>query len=262
MYNLIVADDEKIVLDGIVNIIPWRDVGIEVVGKASNGRELLKEAKEKEPDIILTDIRMPYLDGLDAVSLIREELPDTLFIIITAFEEFEYAKRAIEYGAVGFLTKPILKKEVIEQMKTTVKKLDERKSHREELMRMKHAMSHGAIAQVKREEPECPIDRAISYINNNLDRGLMLTEVAEYMHMNASYFSRYFKESFGMSYIDYLKQQKVKRAKELLATTNFKIYEISDQLGYNSIQYFSLLFKNSTGMTPQEYKNSIERKYY
>ena len=62
-----------------------------------------------------------------------------------------------------------------------------------------------------------------------------------------------------MSFIDYVKAQKIKRAKELLVTTNMKIYEISDKLGYSSVQYFSLLFKNTVGMTPIDYKNSIEK---
>ena len=258
MYKLILADDEKIVLEGIENSIDWKAYGIELVGTASDGNELIALAEELKPDIIMTDIMMPQLNGLEAAMELRDRLKNTQFVFITAYAEFEYAKKAIDIGAVSFLTKPVLKRDLEEQIKRIVERLDEKRAYQDELDRIRQE-----VQKQKREDTpinaEAPIDRAITYINENIEHGVVLTDVAEYMNMNSSYFSRYFKEEYHMSFIDYVKAQKIKRAKELLVTTNMKIYEISDKLGYSSVQYFSLLFKNTVGMTPIDYKNSIEK---
>lgn len=247
MLKLIIADDEKNVLDGIADTIKWNEYGISVVGKARDGLELVQTAIKEKADIILTDIRMPQMDGLEAIEVIQEKLPDSEFVVITAFQEFEFAQRAIELGVAGFITKPVLKMEVIEQITQAKHKFEERKLAKQALQAIEN----------KKIILRTPIERAIKYINEHIDEGIMMTEAAEYMNMNPSYFSRYFKEGTGISFIDYVKNQKVERAKELLDTSNMKIHEISDSLRYNSVQYFSTLFKSTTGFTPQEYRNRI-----
>ena len=111
---------------------------------------------------------------------------------------------------------------------------------------------------VSKREGRTAIDRAVRYMKSHVDQELSLLEVSEYLHMNPSYFSRYFKEKTGMSFSDSVKQIKVERAMELLDTTNLKTYEIAARLGYQSVQYFSTLFKNRTGLSPQEYKKRAE----
>ena len=224
MYKIILADDEKVVLEGIVNSIDWKKYNIEVIGTASDGNELLTLAQSLKPDIILTDIRMPQLDGLDAALQLRETLKNTQFVFITAYEEFEYAKKAIACGAVSFLTKPVLKRDLEEQIRNVVSKLDEKKAVLAELSKFRQKFMKREYAE-ELEQIDAPIDRAVSYIDKNLENGVVLTEVAEYMNMNPSYFSRYFKDALNMSFIEYVKAQKINRAKELLRTTNLKIYE-------------------------------------
>lgn len=256
MLRLIIADDEKNVLDGISDTIKWNEYGIAVVGKVRDGLELIETAINEKANIILTDIRMPQMDGLEAIKVIQKKLPDAEFVVITAFQEFEFAHKAIELGVAGFITKPVLKTEVIEQIIQAKYKFKERKSAKLALQAIesnKDSMMKRNIKNISR----IPIERAIEYIKRHIDGGIMLTEVAEYMHMNPSYFSRYFKEATGISFIDYVKSQKVERAKELLDSSNMKIHEVSDTLSYNSVQYFSTLFKNTTGFTPQEYRNRL-----
>lgn len=254
MYKLIIADDEQIVLDGIADTIPWNDYGITVVGKANNGKDLMELAILHNADIVLTDIRMPEMDGLDAIGRLQNLINDVEFVVITAYQEFEYAKKAIELGVTGFITKPVLKKEVIDQVLLAKKKSEERRINNEALASIKEVLERNEESN-KFKVPETAIERAISYMRNHIDKGVMMTEVAEYMNMNPSYFSRYFKEDMGISFIDFVKNLKIERAKELLDTSNMKIYEISSSLSYNSVQYFSTMFKNATGLTPQEYKN-------
>lgn len=231
MYRLIIADDEKIVLNGIKNTINWERLGIEVVATAENGREFYEKAIEFQPDIALVDIRMPQLDGLMAIEKLKPLIPDCQFIIFTAYEDFHYAKKALELGVMGYITKPVLKNEVIEKAKLAIKRLEQ-----------------------GREKSLSAVDRIKKYMQSHVDSDYTLMDVAEYMQMNPTYLSRYFKEKTHETFMKYDKKLKIERAKDLLTTTSMKTYEIADKLGYKSVQHFSRIFKESTGMTPIEYR--------
>lgn len=107
MYTVYLADDEQLIREGLAQTIPWESLGLQLIGTAQDGRQALKEIREKKPDIILTDIRMPYLDGLDLIRKIRESVPDCQVVIITGHGEFAYAKAAIQLGVADFILKPI-----------------------------------------------------------------------------------------------------------------------------------------------------------
>lgn len=246
MYKLIVADDERSVLDGIADTIPWEEYGICVAAKTEDGEQMVKAALEHQADLLLTDIRMPGMDGLTAIQCLKQKLPDLQCVVITAYQEFEYAKRAIELGVNSFVTKPVLKSEVIEQV---LNARDKRKS----VLEAKQALE--SVQKTLNPVLLTPIERSLHYMKEKIDTPFTMTDVAEFMNMNPSYFSRYFKEEMGISFIEYVKQIKVERAKVFLTTSNMRIYEISSTLGYSSVQYFSTLFKSITGVTPQEYKN-------
>lgn len=246
MYKMIIADDEHVVLKGISRTIPWQEYGICVAAAAEDGKSLVELALKHQPDIILTDIRMPEFDGLSALAKLKELLPDCEFLIMTAYEEFEYAKKAIELGVSGYIVKPVLKSELVENVVGITKKLDAGRGQR------------GDIAfedELSRQEARTAIERALRYMRSHVERDASLLELAEYLHMNPSYFSRYFKEKTGKTFSETMQEIKVERGKELLETTSMKNYEIAERLGYRSAQHFSVLFKNLTGLTPQEYRN-------
>lgn len=231
MYRLIIADDEKIVLNGIKNTINWERLGIEVAATAENGREFYDKAIEFQPDIALVDIRMPQMDGLVAIEKLKPLIPHCQFIIFTAYEDFHYAKKALELGVMGYITKPVLKNEVIEKAELAIKRLE-----------------------AGREKSQSAIERIKKYMQSHVDSDYTLMDVAEYMQMNPTYLSRYFKEKTHETFVEYDKKLKIERAGDLLTTTSMKTYEIAEKLGYKSVQHFSRIFKESTGMTPIEYR--------
>ena len=132
MFKLLIADDEQIVIEGIKDSINWDQYGIEVVGTAKNGAEALKLAKELEPDIIISDIKMPGLSGLELIEELKDFLPNVKVILISAYEEFDYAKQAIHLGVNSYLSKPVKKAEVINEV-CKIKSQLERKLHEEEI---------------------------------------------------------------------------------------------------------------------------------
>lgn len=107
MYKVLIADDEKIIRKGLCSIIDWNALGFEIIGQASNGMEVLSHLSQNPPDLVLIDIRMPKLHGLDAIKKAREMGFTGSFIILSGYAEFEYAKQAIEHGILAYLTKPV-----------------------------------------------------------------------------------------------------------------------------------------------------------
>ncbi|MEY8353244.1 response regulator [Lachnospiraceae bacterium 54-53] len=242
MYRLMIADDERIVLKGIRNTIDWASLDAEVVATAENGEEFYKKALECMPDIALVDIRMPVMDGLEAIERLRPVLQDCQFIIFTAYEDFSYAKRALELGVMAYITKPVLKNEVIEKVRLAAERLEAR----------------GNGKRSKARQPVSAIDQIKRYMQSHVDSSYSLIDVADYMQMNPAYLSRYFKEKTGETFMEYDKKLKMERAGDLLATTNMKTYEIAYQLGYKSVQHFSRIFKEFHGVPPMEYRQRRE----
>ena len=107
MYKVFLADDEKIIRDGISSSVPWADIGLELSGVAEDGRSALINIRRSRPDIILTDINMPHMNGLEMIERIKKSLPDSKIIIITGYGEFEYAQKAIQLGVDDFILKPV-----------------------------------------------------------------------------------------------------------------------------------------------------------
>ena len=107
MLTMVIADDEYLVRDGLVNVINWEEYDITIVGQAVNGQEALKLCLELSPDILLTDIRMPIMDGLEVAAILKEEKSNTKIIIISGIEDFNYAKTALEVKAEGYILKPV-----------------------------------------------------------------------------------------------------------------------------------------------------------
>lgn len=238
MYRLIIADDERIVLDGIKNTIDWKALGVQVVAWAQDGEEFYRKAVECTPDIALVDIRMPGMDGLTAIGKLRPLLDHCQFIIFTAYEDFSYAKRALELGVMAYITKPVLKSEVIEKVQLAVRRLED----------------GGQVRRRADKGQPAAIDQICRYMKAHVDSDYSLMDVAEYMQMNPAYLSRYFKEKTGETFLEYDKRLKMERAQELLWTTNMKTYEIANKLGYKSTQHFSRIFKEYNGCTPMEYR--------
>lgn len=124
MYKLILVDDEEEVRRGVLKKIEWNKYGFEIVGEAENGREALDIAEKVTPDVVVTDIKMPFMDGIRLTEELKERFPATKTIIFTGFDEFEYAHKAIKLNVVEYVLKPISSKEFIEVLIKTKERLD------------------------------------------------------------------------------------------------------------------------------------------
>lgn len=137
MYKVLIADDEKKVCQLIKMLVEWEKLSMEVIGVANNGCEALEIIKEKNPDIVITDIRMPGLNGLEMIEEVREHRMKTKFVIISGYREFKYAQAAVRYGVNEYLLKPIRQEELLQTLENLKEKfeLQNEKANTEEQMR-------------------------------------------------------------------------------------------------------------------------------
>ena len=127
MYKALLVDDEALIREAISENIRWEEMGFELVGSCENGRDAMNLIRQNPPDLILTDICMPYVDGIELARYVHENYPDTKTVIISGYDEFEYAKQAVRYQVMEYILKPVTPAELTEVLQRARASLDEKK---------------------------------------------------------------------------------------------------------------------------------------
>lgn len=252
MIRLIVVDDEAIQRKGLSKLIGKLRPNYEI-NQFENGKEALDFLKENEIDIIITDIRMPVLDGLSFISGCKYKNVNTKIIILSAYAEFEYAQSAIGLGVFDYILKPIAVEKVIDILNRVEKSI---KDDRNKKIDDVNLMLANKLNEDKRRIIS---DIYIDYINNNYMNDISLDEIAERFHFNPSYFSTVFKEKMGMNFIKYLLKIRIEKSCELLIGSDKKVYEIAELVGYKDCKYFNRVFKKEMSVSPDEYRRLNSR---
>ncbi|MEM1485122.1 helix-turn-helix domain-containing protein [Oscillospiraceae bacterium PP1C4] len=143
MYSLMIVEDEDMIRLGLAKGVPWNELGFEMVGQASNGQDAFDLLLKREVDVLLTDIKMPIMDGIALSKLVRETFPETEIVILSGFSEFEYAREAINFNAFEYLLKPTDRKKIVETFTAIRSKLDLRREEREALLSRGAVLSEG-----------------------------------------------------------------------------------------------------------------------
>ena len=246
MIRVMIVDDERFVRRGIIQETDWELIGCEVVAEAANGTEALLKAREVKPDLVISDIRMPEMDGLELGEKLMELYPEIKLIYLTAYSDFEYARKALRVGASDYLLKPFEDGE----LEGAIQKL-----------------VHFEAIQEKEKEPDILglkdksevgnkyVLEAIEYIEKHYkDPEFTLAALAESISVSDGHISRLFKAETECSINNYLTKYRIKKAMELLKDVKIKVYEVADLVGYQDIAYFSNTFKKLVGKTPSEYQ--------
>ena len=131
-YKVLLVDDEEEVRNAIEQRINWEELGFEVIGKAQNGVKAMEIAEKLQPDVVITDIKMPYMNGLELARNLKEENPGVRILILTGFDEFEYAKEAVHLEIEEYILKPINANELFECLKRLKNVLDKEREEKSE----------------------------------------------------------------------------------------------------------------------------------
>jgi two-component system, response regulator YesN len=218
---------------------------------AESGEDVMRIMEEKRVHILLTDIRMPEMTGLQLLKNLKEKGFSPVVIVISAYSEFEYAQEALKLGVVNYLLKPIGKKKLIEAVEEAVKVMEKqvRAGMIEKIVDEKIVDTNN-----KMNSSKDTVRKAIAYIDRQLKEELTLKDVAAHVHLNPSYFSVLFKEQANLNFSEYVTRRRIQRAKELVISTNLPINEIAEEVGYKTSKYFIKIFKEMEGITPSTYR--------
>jgi Response regulator containing CheY-like receiver domain and AraC-type DNA-binding domain len=335
MFRLLVIDDEWLLRQGIIRMVE-RLCSDWLIEEAGNGQEAIARLGQSSFDLILSDIKMPLMDGISMLNELTKQGCRVPVVFLTGFDDFPLIQNALRLRAYDYLLKPVrdedilkvfesFKKDfyrikvrsesaqaqlrqfefqlmnalesfdservasVVEEGQSTLgqampltqyvdeiirisnhffskyrlfgfdKELNMSSNDLSNLANIRHAI-HLRFTYMKESETEMKggnktIKLAKAYIESHLHQSLTLAEVAEFVHFNPTYFSEYFKEKSGETFMQFVTRMKIEKAKELLSDPTVKINDISDNLGYSDPRSFTKMFKMVLGLTPTEYRN-------
>ncbi len=342
--SVYLVEDEFVIREGIRKNIDWETYGLRLVGDAADGELAWKEISELKPDIVITDIRMPFMDGLELSSLIKKELPGTEIVVLSGHEEFEYAKECIRIGVSEYLLKPISREDLVAKVnviadklrvkrkETEISEVDPGLFDREKVLSFLRSGSSDeadrlvdeiieetddgmrsqmfrqyltmdiyfatvrylneiGISKEKTDElavdmsvlasyedtVECirgllksacelrgfvrntrhseVVEGVIRYVEAHYkDEELSLNQVADNVNFSANHLSTVFHQEYGKSFVKYLTDLRMEKAKKLLRETGMRSSDVCYEVGYKDPHYFSSIFKKTQGMTPTQYR--------
>ncbi|NJP41767.1 response regulator [Oscillospiraceae bacterium HV4-5-C5C] len=272
MYQLIIVDDEKEIRAGLAQFFPWRRLGFEVAASFSEARSALQYLQERPVDVVVSDVIMPGMDGLEMARLIAETdtaRPRPHVILFSAYDRFEYAQRALQYRCTDYVLKSSEFEELIQvftRLKATMDTERNIQTHREPAAQADAGTAAAglpleAASQPYAAKPDLPEDALadqvihtiVAYITQD-PATANLEAAARQVFMSPAYASRYFKQRCGLSFSDYLLHEKMQLAARLLAEPQNKIYEVSQRLGYRDSANFTRAFKSYYQVSPKTYR--------
>ena len=259
--TVLIADDEPLMCRGLTKLLQNSNAGFNILGYCQDGSQAFQRILHERVDILITDIRMPVMDGLKLAREIRKQKIPVRIIILSGFPQFEYAQEALGYGVISYLLKPIDNEKLLSILfKLKDEILTERRlgnyplSGTEILIQLtdKELLENEEAVHYKKA-----IQKMIEYIDNNTSLNISIKDIAADIGLNSNYLSHLFKQETGQSFIEYITELRIKKAQKLLCNTNLKTYAIARMIGYSDSQYFSQVFKRFTGITPGQYRESF-----
>lgn len=254
MFKAVIIDDEPIIVEGLSRSIPWQKWDCQVVETAESGKEGMEVINRVKPDILFTDIRMPGMDGLSMIAGLKSQHRNMEITILTGFRDFEYAREAIRLGVTRFLLKPSKMDELLEALEAMVKNLREKEGRGSEEAREEKLPEP---VETETAAGSFIVNNAIKYIEENYQNKLKLSDVAEQVYVSQWHLSKLLNRYEGQSFSDLLNKIRIEKAKELLKDPALRIGDIGEQVGFLDMAHFSRVFKKQTGMSANEYRNTV-----
>ncbi|MCR5591340.1 MAG: response regulator [Lachnospiraceae bacterium] len=241
-YRVMLIDDEESVRKLMRKSISWESLGMEVAGEAGSGIEAINTIDDIRPDIAFVDISMPFMNGIEFTEVATERYPGLVIIIMTAFDDFEYARKCVSLPVFEYMLKPMVRAEVVKVLERVRAKLD----------------ASAPASEDDEDDADIPAEDDLNekirkYLDENYtDSKINLTEVAQHFGFSPSYLSRKFKQSTGRNFVEYLTMLRMNRAMEL-AKENEKMFIAASSVGIPDPNYFGRCFKKFTGKSYSDY---------
>ncbi len=245
--KIIVAENEQRAREGICKLLQSVSENLEVIAQASNGETALELIEQLEPDVVFTDIKMPYMDGITLIQKAREKKLRTEFVVISAYADFQTAQQCISLDVTEYLLKPLIKAElenVLTRLSARIKGQNVYLSNEEkegESLRSQYPDAHPMVL------------RALDMIEKRYQKKITQTELAEKLGISPQYFSYIFSKHVGEGFATFLKKYRIQQAIKLFEKGEEDKNEVAYKVGYSDVKYFYRVFREVTGKHLSEY---------
>lgn len=237
---MIIVEDERIIRESLMKF-EWDTIQMEAVASFDNGVSALEFLRENPVDVVLTDVRMPIMDGIEFIKCVRKEFPEISIVCLSGYSDYAYLRECMQQGVKDYMLKPTDKKELFQVIS--------------QLIGEKRKVTETTNKDGSESLQKYAIVKALEYIEKNYQRSIKLADVAENVCLNPVYFSHLFKQQMGVKFVDYLADFRIQKAIVLMQNPALTISAIATSVGFFSSRYFAETFKKRKGMTPSEYRN-------
>lgn len=252
MFKIIIVEDEDIIRNGLVYTIDWLSMGCVVIADASNGQEGLDKIIELSPDIVITDIKMPMMNGIEMISQAMKEIRFKS-LLLTSYAEFDYAKKAIELKISDYLLKPVSEEKIRSAIEKIKGELAGNRQQDEDSKRSELQTINLNEYLLGNSGKNYYVRISLEKIRDHFGERLSIESVAEELGVSASYLSRKFKENTNHTFLELLNEYRIQQSVKILNTGKYRVGEVAERVGFNDYKHFYAVFKKYTGQPPSDY---------
>ncbi len=256
--NLIIIDDEILTIQGIQKGVDWALLGFDHVFTAESAEEAMEYFSQYPIDIMLCDIEMGEMNGVELLEWVREKGMETECIFLTCHDEFSYAQTAIQNRANNYLLKPVIYSDLtrlLQQVSENLMKKEQKEQYEaygRDLVKEKLILSD----QTSKSKEQI-VDEVKAYIRSHLSEDLNAELLAKEQFISADYLYRIFKKITGLTLGEFIMKERMFCAKELLRNPESNVVSVAISTGFNNYSYFSRVFKNEVGISPSAYRRKV-----
>jgi YesN/AraC family two-component response regulator len=244
MYGIYLVDDEKIIVDGLINTIAWLENGFEIIGHNTDPEKAIIEIIEKKPDVVFTDLKMPGCDGIELINRIKDSGAETEFILLSAYAEFEASRNFFLLGGIDYILKPLDHDSAGLVLEKVSRKLT---SKNNQIPTVQFVPSQSIT-----------FDNLVSYVTENFNKKHTLNDLSQKFNLGATYICDLFSKHYGSTLKIFITNLRMKEALRLIIETDTPLKEVSVYCGYSDYQYFCKVFKAHFDKIPSDYREETE----
>ncbi len=237
MFQLYIVDDEELILKDLKNNILWIENGFEIIGTNTNPLKAMEDIFVLHPHVILTDIKMPVINGLQLIEKVRERLPDMEFVIMSAYSDFELVRSSFKLNISDYLLKPVSNEDCQEVFQHVWEKL--------------HEKNKPLYSNYSYDRSNKKFNAILDHIEKNISQKHTLATISDQFYLSPNTVCLYFNKYLNTTFVNYLTDIRMYRAKQLL-TTDLPIKEIASLCGYSDYFYFCKVFQKYYDATPTQ----------
>lgn len=245
-YNVLLVEDEMLLMQSLSRHIESLEAGFKVVCQASNGEDALKCLKKENIHLVMTDIRMPVMDGLTLSKRIHEQYPHILTVILTGYADFDYAREALKQGVFDYMLKPV----TMEDLENTLGRV------RLHLQKFYELEEDPALVGKDAEEI---VEYTVLYMREHYMDDIDISSFSASLGFTSAYLTKLFNRYKGDTPLKYLTDIRIHEAKRLLTDTGLPIREVGERVGYPDQFHFSKTFRKLTGLNPTAYRKQEQK---